>query len=136
MKRFFNLSLVILFCLSGCTPGLSGLIDVDIEVSFLEDQTLLFLLKDVSEGYSITIDGEEFSCEQVDDPPDQMVCVGPAFELGQVVTLRISKKEGDQEPIHAERAEGEVYRRSAGAVRNDHEDALARQILASDARAQ
>ena len=64
MKRFFNLSLIVLLSLSSCVLWLTDLSNVEIlVVSYLDEETLILMVDQLPDKYHITVEEEVYSCE-------------------------------------------------------------------------
>ena len=91
MKRYLPLIILVLFGLSACTlifPG-GNQIDVNVLDVGYQGDNLAVYLENADLNYFITVNGIAYDCEEDADQPGVIKCVGPSFEPGKKVTLRV-----------------------------------------------
>jgi len=91
MKRYLPILILVLFGLSACTllfPAQNQLDVSVLEVGYEGDKLAVYL-ENADADYFITVNGIAYDCEADGDREGVVKCVGPAFEPGKKVTLRV-----------------------------------------------
>ncbi|MEJ2447795.1 MAG: thrombospondin type 3 repeat-containing protein, partial [Anaerolineales bacterium] len=91
MKKYLPILILILFGLSACTllfPAQNQLDVSVLEVGYEGDKLAVYL-ENANADYFITVNGIVYDCEADVDREGVVKCVGPAFEPGKKVTLRV-----------------------------------------------
>ncbi|MCK5794151.1 MAG: hypothetical protein KAH12_05570, partial [Anaerolineales bacterium] len=86
MKKFFIISVLLLFFLSACTFLFPAETNITIaKIDHPDDGNLIVYLRHADEGYYVTVNGEFFDCVMVDDT---LKCSGPSLQPGEKAVIR------------------------------------------------
>jgi hypothetical protein len=100
MKRYPIIPVIFLFLLSACTFLFPTQTDITVDkIEYQGADTLTVYLRSAEEGYFVTVNGEIYDCEMLDDPPGVLKCSGPSFQPGEKVTIRFYKDDQTTKPF-------------------------------------
>ena len=99
MKKFFIISVLLLFFLSACTFLFPAETNITIaKIDHPDDGNLIVYLRHADEGYYVTVNGEFFDCVMVDDT---LKCSGPSLQPGEKAVIRFYEDDTSTTPFYS-----------------------------------